>query len=102
MLAGDRGRAKFPDDFTGLARDANDRGGRPIARQAVAVRQLVDAVALGPKRAWRLHLGDAIRRGVEMLPRAPLPNRLPCRSNLGQVIGVHLAGLSLCSRSILA
>ena len=32
MLAGDRGRAKFPDDFSGLARDVNDRGSRPIAR----------------------------------------------------------------------
>src|SRR5262245_63471949 len=37
-----------------------------------------------------------------MLPRAPLPNGLPRRSNLGQVIGVHLAGLSLWSGSILA
>src|SRR5262249_3417733 len=32
MLAGDRGRTKFPDDLSGLARDANDRGGGPIAR----------------------------------------------------------------------
>src|SRR5262249_34345300 len=37
-----------------------------------------------------------------MLPGAPLPNRLPCRSYLGQVIRVHLAGLSLWSGSILA
>src|SRR5262245_6426427 len=94
MLASDRGRAKFPDDFSGLAGDANNRGGRPVAGQDIAVRQLVDTVALGPKRARRLHLGDAVRRWVEMLPRAPLPNGLPCRSNLGQVIGVHLTSLS--------
>src|SRR5215475_13759014 len=46
MLASDRGRAKFPDDFSGLAGDANNRGGRPVAGQDIAVRQLVDTVAL--------------------------------------------------------
>src|SRR5262245_42034094 len=102
MLASDRGRAKFPDDFSGLARDANDCGSGAITRQDVAVGQLVYAVALSPKRAWRLHLGDAIRRRIEMFPCPPLPDRLPLRSNLGQVIGVHLAGICLWSRSILA
>src|SRR5215467_9835772 len=37
-----------------------------------------------------------------MLPCPPLPDRLPLRSNLGQIIGVHLAGICLWSRSILA
>jgi hypothetical protein len=37
-----------------------------------------------------------------MLPCAPLPSRLPLRSNLGQIIGVHLAGIGLVSGSILA
>src|SRR5262245_15445520 len=102
MLAGNRRRAEFPDDFSRLAGDANDCGGGAITRQDIAVGQLVYAVALRPKRARRLHLGDAIRNGIKMLPRAPLPNGLPRRSNLGQVIGVHLAGFSLWSGSILA
>src|SRR5262249_60205482 len=37
-----------------------------------------------------------------MLPCPPLPYQLPSRSNLGQIIGVHLAGVCLWSRSILA
>src|SRR5262249_58395771 len=102
MLSGNHGRAKFPDDFSRLAGDANDCRGGAITRQDVAVGQLVHAVPLRPKRARRLHLRDTIRHGVEMLPRAPLPNGLPRRSNLGQVIGVHLAGFSLWSGSILA
>src|SRR5262249_7204446 len=37
-----------------------------------------------------------------MLPGAPLPNSLPCTSHLDQIIGVHLAGFTLRSGSILA
>src|SRR5215472_8559559 len=102
MLSGNRGRTEFPDDFSRLAGDANDCGGGAITRQDVAVEQLVYAVTLRPKRARRLHLGDAIRRRIEMLPCPPLPDRLPLRSNLGQIIGVHLASISLWSRSLLA
>src|SRR5262249_43070475 len=102
MLSSNHGRAELPDDFSRLAGDANDCRGGAIARQDVAVGQLVHAVPLRPKRARRLHLRDTIRNGVEMLPRAPLPNGPPCRSNLGQVIGVPLAGFSLWSGSILA
>src|SRR5215467_6339248 len=102
MLSGNRGRAEFPDDFSRLAGDANDCGGGAITRQDVAVGQLIYAVALRPKRARGLHLGDAIRRRIEMLPCPPLPDRLPLRSNLGQIIGVHLAGVCLWSRSITA
>src|SRR5215468_2232165 len=32
MLSGNCGPAEFPDNFSRLAGDANDRGGRPIAR----------------------------------------------------------------------
>src|SRR5215470_10986274 len=37
MLARDRRCAKLPSDFAGLARDANDRGGRPVAGEDIAV-----------------------------------------------------------------
>src|SRR5262245_39043186 len=81
MLSGNLGRTEFPDDFSRLAGDANDCGGGAITRQDVAVGQLVYAVALRPKRARRLHLGDAIRCRIEMFPCPPLPDRLPSRSN---------------------
>src|SRR5262249_55877729 len=42
MLTGHYGRAKFPDDFSRLAGDSNDRGGRPVAREDIAARQLTD------------------------------------------------------------
>src|SRR5262249_58771817 len=93
MLSGSLGRTEFPDDFSRLAGDANDCGGGAITRQDVAVGQLVYAVALRPKRARRLHLGDTIRRRIEMFPCPPLPDRLPLRGNLSQITRVHLAGV---------
>ena len=101
MLARDRRRAKLPHDFSGVAGDANNSGGRPEAGEDIAVGQFLDAIALMPHRPRRLDLGDAICNGVEMLPSAPLPNSLPRRSHLSQVRGVHLAGFSLRSEKIL-
>src|SRR5262249_54338213 len=98
MLSGNLGRTEFPDDFSRLAGDANDCGGGAITRQDVAVGQLVYAVDLRPKRARRLHLGDAIRCRLQITLCPPLPDRLSLRSNLGQIIGVHLAGVCLWSR----
>src|SRR5215475_13760041 len=102
MLAGNGGRPKLPYDFSGFARNTNHRGGRPIAGKDVAVRQLLDAIALSPQRARRLHLGDAIRDGIKMFPGAPFPNRVSRRSDLSQIIGVHLVGFGDRSGSILA
>src|SRR5262245_58908275 len=93
MLARDRRWTKLPNDFAGLAGDANNSGGRPKADKDVAVRQLLDAIALMPHRPRRLDLGDSICDGIKMLPGAPLPDSLPCGSHLGQVRRVHLARL---------
>src|SRR5947207_14710636 len=55
-----------------------------------------------PHRPRRLDLCDAIGNGIEMVPGAPLPDSLPCRSQLGEVGGGHLAGLGLRLGKILA
>src|SRR5215467_13925930 len=93
MLARDSRWAKLPYDSSGLAGDANNSGGRPKAGEEIAVRQLLDPIALMPHRPRRLDLGDSICDGIQMLPGAPLPDTLPCGSHLSQVRGVHLAGL---------
>src|SRR2546429_9286291 len=55
-----------------------------------------------PHRPRRLDLCDAIGNGIEMVPGAPLPDSLPCRSQLGEVRRIHLAGLGLRLGKILA
>src|SRR5580693_10342494 len=102
MLAGDRRRAKLPNDLSGLARNANHGGGRPVAGEDIAVRQFLDTVTLSPQRPGRLDLDDAVSHRIKMLPGAPLPNGLSCRSQFRQVIRVHPVGVSFRSGSILA
>ena len=102
MLAGDRGSTELPQDFARLSGDAEHRRRGAVAREDVAVRQLQDTVALSPQRPRRLDLGDTVVDGIEMLPGAPLPDRLSSRRHLGQVVRVHLADLDLGPRRILA
>src|SRR5215831_3726627 len=76
MLARDGRRAKLPCDFSGLAGDANNSGGRPKAGEEIAVRQLLDTIALMPHRPRRLNLGrdepnetGVPRKGVPQAPQ---------------------------------
>src|SRR5262245_6080171 len=101
MLARDRRWAKLPHDFSGLAGDANNSRGRPKAGEKIAVRQLLDTIALMPHRPRRLDLGDSVCDGIKMLPGAPLPDSLSCGSHLSQVRRVHLADLGFGLRKIL-
>src|SRR5467141_726526 len=55
-----------------------------------------------PHRPRRLDLCDAIGSGIEMVRGAPLPDSLPCRSQLGEIRRIHLAGLGLRLGKILA
>src|SRR5262245_39745866 len=88
MLPSHGRSTELPEDPPGLARDTEHRRGRPVAGKDVAVRQLQDTVALGPQGPRRLDLGDAVLDRIEMLPGAPLPDRLTSRRHLGQVVGV--------------
>src|SRR5436190_23731213 len=55
-----------------------------------------------PHRPRRLDLCDAVGNGIEMVPGAPLPDSLPCRSQLDEVRRIHLAGFGLRLGEILA
>src|SRR6516225_6111693 len=102
MLAGNRRRTELPKDLAGLPGDANDHRRRPIAGEDIAIRQLLDTVAVGPKCPRRLDLCDAVHHGVEMLPGPPLPKDPPCTRNLSQIVGIHLASVSVPTGSICA
>ena len=79
VLDGHGRRPEFPQDLPGRSRDADNRRCWPIARQDIAVLQFLHAVPLCPQRPRRLHFGDAVGLGVEMLPSPPLPDRLAGR-----------------------
>jgi len=91
MLARQRRRPEFPVNLAGRPIDHDHGRDVAEAQQQIAVGHLRRSVGVRPLIAVIHGCRDGVFAWVEMLPGSPLPDNLPRRRHLDEIICIHFA-----------